>query len=66
MNNQYPNSGNLFAANNTEIFRKGTVDIDGMDYEFIITATTTKEKKARRNHTILANPKTANLVLLAG
>ena len=41
MNNQYPNSGNLFAANNTEIFRKGTVDIDGMDYECIITATTT-------------------------
>ena len=41
----YPNSGNLFTANNTDIFRKGTVDIDGMDYEFIITATTTKEKK---------------------
>lgn len=41
----YPNSGNLFAAHNTEVFRKGTVDIDGMDYEFIITATTTQEKK---------------------
>ena len=41
----YPNSGNLFSANNTEIFRKGTVDIDGMDYDYIITATTTKEKK---------------------
>ena len=43
MSNQYPNSGNLFAANNTEVFRKGTVDIEGMDYEFIITATTTQK-----------------------
>ena len=41
MDRKYENSGNLFSANNTEIFRKGTVDIDGMDYEFMITATTT-------------------------
>ena len=44
MNNQYPNSGNLFAANNTEIFRKGTVDIDGMDYEFIISHNDQREE----------------------
>ena len=45
MDRKYENSGNLFAANNTEVFRKGTVDIDGMDYEFLITATKTREGK---------------------
>ena len=45
MDRKYENSGNLFAANNTEVFRKGTVDVDGMDYEFLITATKTREGK---------------------
>ena len=45
MDKKYENSGNLFAANNTEVFRKGTVDVDGMDYEFLITATKTREGK---------------------
>lgn len=45
MDRKYENSGNLFSANNTEIFRKGTVDIDGLDYEFMITATTTRDGK---------------------
>ena len=40
--NKYENSGNLFPANNVKVFRQGTVDIDGADYEVIIVETTTK------------------------
>ena len=32
----YPNSGNLFSANHMQVFRAGTVDIDGSDHEIAV------------------------------
>ena len=45
MNKKYENSGNLFPAANTEVVRKGTVDIDGTEAEMVITRTRTKDGK---------------------
>tara|TARA_B100002019_G_C21271257_1_gene602475 strand:- start:557 stop:949 length:393 start_codon:yes stop_codon:yes gene_type:complete len=46
MNKKYENSGNLFPAANTEVVRKGTVDIDGTEAEMVITRTRTKDGKS--------------------
>ena len=45
MNKKYENSGNLFPAANTEVVRKGTVDIDGTEAE-MVTRTRTKDGKS--------------------
>ena len=39
----YPNSGNLFSANHMQVFRAGTVDIDGSDHEIAVIEVTTKK-----------------------
>lgn len=42
---KYENSGNLFNAANTDVVRKGKVDIAGGEAEMLITRTKTKDKK---------------------
>ena len=42
---KYENSGNLFNAANTDVVRKGKVDIAGGEAEMMITRTKTKDKK---------------------
>ena len=42
---KYENSGNLFNAANTDVVRKGKVDIAGSEAEMMITRTKTKDKK---------------------
>ena len=44
MENKYENSGNLFPANNSEIVRQGTVDIEGLNHELVIVKTVTTKK----------------------
>ena len=39
----YPNTGNLFSANHMQVFRAGTVDIDGLDHDLAIVEVTTKK-----------------------
>lgn len=38
----YENSGNLFSANQMQVFRAGKVDIDGLDHELAIIEVTKK------------------------
>ena len=45
MSIKYENSGNLFNAANTDVVRKGKVDIAGSEAEMMITRTKTKDKK---------------------
>ena len=45
MNQKYENTGNLFNAANTDVVRKGKVDISGSEAEMLITRTKTKEGK---------------------
>ena len=45
MNQKYENTGNLFNAANTDVVRKGKVDIAGSEAEMLITRTKTKEGK---------------------